>query len=115
MYALRDFLGLCEVPVRGAPEEKTAGAFADGERDVQFSGHAEEALVHGGRACPLRKGDTGRGVPQRLDVCLEGEVEIRVYAGALAHAAGFFERYVFEGDEGVSLSHGLSLLGLCWR
>jgi hypothetical protein len=59
--ALSNFLCLCEVFGRGAPEEQAARDASHGNRGAELRGHTEEAVFHGGRAYPLRKREAGRG------------------------------------------------------
>jgi hypothetical protein len=86
---LRDGLRLLEVLGCGAPEEQASGHFSDRQRYPEFCGHAEDAVFHGGRACPLRKHEARRRVVQGLNFFLEGVIQLRVHPGAAAHGAGF--------------------------
>ena len=84
-----NLFGLLDILVRGAPEEQASGDASHRDRGVELRSHAQEAVFHGGRAGPLRKGDTGRGVVERLDVSLEGLIELRIHPGAAAYPASF--------------------------
>ena len=70
LETLRDCFRLLEVFGRGAPEEQAPRDFANGERSLQFAGHTKDAVLHRGGACPLRNGDAGSGVVERLDFSL---------------------------------------------
>jgi hypothetical protein len=98
--------GFYEIFVSRPPEDKPARYAADGERNVEVVGYAGDPVLHGVGACPFREGHASGGVVQRLNFCLEGVVEVWVNAGASGYAAGLVEGDVFEGDAGVSLSHG---------
>jgi hypothetical protein len=78
---------------------------APGDRGIELCGHAEEAVVHRGEACALRKRDAGGGIPEGFDLFLEGLLERRVHPGAAAHGAGFCQGDVFEVDSGRRLGH----------
>jgi hypothetical protein len=64
---LRDFFRLLEVFGRGAPEEQASRDTSHGHRGVELLGHAEDAVFHGGLACPLRKRNASSGVVEYLD------------------------------------------------
>jgi hypothetical protein len=88
LQALGNLLRLRGILVSGAPEKQASGDAPHRDRGVELRSYAKEVVFHGGRAGPLRKGDTGRGVAQRLEFLLEGAVELRVHPGAAAHGAG---------------------------
>jgi hypothetical protein len=71
LETLRNGLRLFEVFGCGAPEDQASWHFSDRQRYPEFCGHAEEAVFHRGRACPLRNRDARRGVVQGLNFSLK--------------------------------------------
>jgi hypothetical protein len=89
LQALCDVFGLLDIFIAGALEEQASGNFPDGHRHAERCNYAKDAVFHRGRAGTLRDGHAGSGVVQGLEFLLEGAIQLRVYPGPAAHAAGF--------------------------
>lgn len=108
-----NLLGLLEIVVGGAPEDEASGDFSNGYGNVEFCGHAEDAVLHRGWTCAIRESHAGCGVVQRLNVLREGMIKLRIHPGPAAHAASFVERHILKFDGRGSPGHRLCLLCLC--
>jgi hypothetical protein len=84
-----DLFGLLDLLIRGTPEEQASGDASHGDRDIEFCGHAEEAVFHGGLTRSLRKREAGGGIVKQLDFFLQGLIDRWVHPGASAYAASF--------------------------
>jgi hypothetical protein len=84
-----DFFGLMKVLVTRAPEEKASGDSPDGDGDIKFFSDTKDAVFHGGETCAFWNAHAGCGGVERFDLVLESVIELGVYAGPSAHAAGF--------------------------
>jgi hypothetical protein len=110
LETLSDFFRLLEVFGRGTPQEQASRYFSDRQRYPECCGHAEDAIFHSGRTCPLGNRDACCRIVQRLNFFLEGVVELRVHPGAAAHTAGFLKRDVFELNARGLFGHAAILL-----
>jgi hypothetical protein len=95
---LRIFLGR-------APEEEAAGDFADGDRNAERCGHAEDAVFHGVRVYAFRERHVGGGGAERLDFLCEGVLQLGIHAGPAAHPASLVERHIFKCNGRELLGH----------